>query len=179
MSVYELPPPLAMEPDGLGVAAVEPVLEPGEVLGAVEPVLEGGVAPAVEPVDDPVLPGDVAEGLVLEPVEPMLPAPPLEALAPVSMKLPPAEAELPVVPVAPVVPAPGAVVPAPAPVAVLPAPEPDTRQPVTTTVLLAPLLVPVWSGVGVAVCAAAPAPSATAIMVPKRNCRFITSSVLG
>ena len=174
--MYELPPPLAMEPDGLGVDAVEPVLEPGEVLGAVEPVLEGGVAPAVEPVDDPVLPGDVAEGLVLEPVEPMLPAPPLETLAPVSMKLPPAEAELPVVPVAPVVPAPVA----PAPVALLPAPDPDTRQPVTTTVLLAlPLVLPVWSGVPVGACAAAPAPSATAIMVPKRNCRFITSSVLG
>jgi len=138
-SLYELPPPLAMEPDGLDVDAVEPVLEPGEVLGAVEPVLEGGVAPAVEPVDDPVLPGDVAEGLVLEPVvdpveEPMLPAPLLERLAPVSMKLPPADAELPVVPAAPVVPVPDAV---------LPAPDPDTRQPVTTTVLLALLLVPV------------------------------------
>jgi hypothetical protein len=167
ISAYELPGPPAIEPDAPG--AVEPVLELGGV-DAVEPVLEP-VAPAVEPVDDPVLPGDVAEGLVLEPVapveEPMLPAPPLETLAPVSMKLPPAE--LPVVPVAPAV--------VPVPVAVLPAPDPDTRQPVTTTVLLAPLLVPVWSGV--AVCAAAPAPSATAIIVPKRNCRFITSSVLG
>jgi hypothetical protein len=180
MSVYELPPPLAMEPDGLDGDAVEPVLEPGEALGAVEPVLEGGVAPAVEPVEDAVLPGEVAEGFVLEPVldpvidpveEPMLPAPLLETLAPVSMKLPPADAELPVVPVAPVVPVLDAV---------LPAPDPDTRQPVTTTVLLALLLVlPVWSGVPVAVCAAAPAPSATAIIVPKRNCRFITSSVLG
>jgi hypothetical protein len=175
MSEYELPPPLAMEPDGLGVDAVEPVLEPGEVLGAVEPVLEGGVAPAAEPVDDPVLPGDVVEGLVLEPAvdpveEPMLPAPLLDTLAPVSMKLPPADAALPVVPVAPVVLGLDAV---------LPAPDPETRQPVTTTVLLAPLLVPVWSGVGVAVCAAAPAPSATAMIVPKRNCRFITSSVLG
>jgi hypothetical protein len=169
-----------MEPDGLELDglddAVEPVLEPGEVLDAVEPVVEP-VDPVVEPVDGAVLPGDVAEGLVLEAVapvvepvdDPMLPALPLEVLAPVSMKLPPAEAE-PVVPVAPVVPAVDAE---------LPAPDPDTRQPVTTTVLLELLLVPVWSGVPVAVCAAAPAPSATAIIVPKRNCRFITSSVLG
>jgi hypothetical protein len=184
-SVNELPPPLAMDPDGLGVEAVEPVLEPGEVdpgyvepgdvepgegLEAVEPVLEP-VAPGVEPVVDPVLPGEVAEGLVLEPVvdpgeEPMLPAPLLDTLAPVSLKLPPEEAELPAVPVAPVV---------PVPAAVLPAPDSETRQPVTTTVLLPVLLLlPAGSGVPPGVCAAAPAPSATAIIVPKRNCRFIT-----
>jgi hypothetical protein len=112
---------------------------------------------------------------VLEPVidpgeEPMLPAPLLDTLAPVSMKLPPEEAELPAVPVAPGVPAPDAV---------LPAPDPETRQPVTTTVLLPLLLLlllllPVGSGVPPGVCAAAPAPSATAIIDPKRNCRFIT-----
>jgi hypothetical protein len=177
-SANELPAPLA---DGLAVDAVDPVLD--EVLEAVEPVVEGDVAPAAEPVGAPVLPGEAAEGLVVEPVapavepaigaveEPMLPAALLPTLAPVSMKPPPALAELPVVPVAPVVPAADAV---------LPAPDPDTRQPVTTTVLLSLLLMlPACPGVALVVCAAAPAPSATAIIVPKRNCRFITSSVLG
>jgi hypothetical protein len=178
--VKELPPPLAIEPDeGLVEDAVDPV-EPGEVAPVVEPV----ALPVVEPVDDPVLPGEVVEGLVLEPVVEPVADPVVEPvvdpellplgdiLALVSMKLPPAEAELPAVPVAPVVPAPDAV---------LPAPDPDTRQPVTTTDLLSALLVelPVWPGVPLGVCAAAPAPSATAIIVPKRNCRFITSSVLG
>jgi hypothetical protein len=80
-----------------------------------------------------------------------------------------------VVPVAPVV-------PAPAPEAELPAPEPEVRHPVTTTVcpwLRLPLVLPDCPCDPLVDCAAAPAPSATAIIVPKRNCRFITSSVLG
>src|SRR4051812_33794052 len=101
---------------------------------------------------------------------------PRPMLPPVSRRPPLAPDELPDVPVAPVV-------PAPAPDALLPAPEPDDRHPVTTTVcpwlrlpLALPLVLPVCDPL--VVCAAAPAPSATAIIVPKRNCRFITSSVL-
>ena len=126
----------------------------------------------LEPVEPaPVLP--------IEPADPLPELMPdaLDMLAPVSMKPPLALEELPVVPVAPVV-------PAPAPDALLPAPEPEVRHPVTTTVcpwLRLPLVVPVVLPVcdPLVDCAAAPAPSATANIVPKRNCRFITSSVLG
>jgi hypothetical protein len=176
------------EPAPPAVDPVDPVLDP--VPPAVEPVLDPA-PPAVEPVD-PVPDAEPVEP-VLDPVEPVLepvePAPdpvpepdidpedplpdPLDMLALVSMK-PPLALELPLVPVAPVVPAPDAL---------LPAPEPEVRHPVTTTVCpwlwLLPLVVPDCPCDPLVVCAAAPAPSATANIVPKRNCRFITSSVLG
>ena len=151
--------------------AVDPVLAPVEpVFDAVDPVL-GPVEPgfeAVEPlVEDPLFaPLLAVVDPVIEPVE-LGPAPaaPPDMLALTSMK-PPAAPALPVVPVAPEV---MAVVEA-----VLPAPEPDTRHPVTTTCwpLVREFIVPVCDE-PVADCAAAPAPSATAIIVPNRNCRLM------
>jgi hypothetical protein len=175
-----------VEPTPLDADPVEPVLDPVEpvdgVLDPVDPVLEPAlpVLDPVEPVLDPVLPVlPVVEPVPLD-IEPVLPVPdepidPLpapEMLALISMN-DPGLVELPVVPVAPAVPV------VPVVDAVLPLPGPDTRHPVATTVcpeLLLPVLLPVCEPLGV--CAAAPAPSATAIIVPKRNCRFITSSVL-
>jgi hypothetical protein len=177
-----LPAPLALAIDPVEPAPAEPALEPVEPaalgLDAVLPVDDPPAAEPVEPVDpavEPVEPvAEPAAPLGADPVDPApdgeLMAPPLaepapEILALVSMNelLPLAE---PVVPVAPVVPVVDAL---------LPAPDPDTRHPVAITVC--PLLLPLVCD-PLVLCAAAPAPSATAIMVPKRNCRFITSSVL-
>ena len=183
--------PPAIEPEELpDVEPVPPAVDP-VVPAPVEPVPPGVDPAPVEPGPDvdpaPVEPGPDVEPVApaLDPVEPAplgeeepiapLPAAPLERLALVSMKLPAAPDALPLVPVAPEV-------PVCAPDAVLPAPEPEVRHPVATTVcpwLEPPLMLPVCPCVPLGVCAAAPAPSATAIIVPKRNCRFITSSVLG
>jgi hypothetical protein len=167
--VNEPPDPLDIAPGAPGVSAAP----------AVEPVVPGAPAPGadVEPGDaEPgvVDPGDAEPGVVdpavpVGAIEPAAPAPsPLAMLALVSMKVPLGALVLPAVPVAPVVAALDAV---------LPAPLPDTRHPVTTTVCpcdVLPLVAPACPGVPLVVCAAAaPAPSATAIIVPKRNCRFI------
>lgn len=162
----EPPDPLGIAPGVPGAPAapaVEPVV-PGAPGAEAEP---GDVAPGdAEPGD--AVPGVVDPGVPAGAIDPAAPAPsPLAILALVSMKVPRDGLVLPDVPVAPVV----------APGAVLAAPEPDTRHPVTTTVCpceVLPLVAPACPGVPLVVCAAAaPAPSATAIIVPKRNCRFI------
>jgi hypothetical protein len=179
ISVNVVPAPLLL-PMPLDAEPVEPVLEP--VLPVLEPAAPA--LPVLEPVDpvlEPALPAVDPVALVLGADEPIDPLPAPERLALISMKEPPLAlelGELPVVPVAPVVPVVDALLPVVD--ALLPAPEPDTRHPVATTgcpELLLPLpVLPACDPLGV--CAAAPAPSATAIIVPKRNCRFITSSVL-
>lgn len=127
------PAPLAVDP--VDPALVDPVdPAPGDpALGVPAPVDPGApVPPAVEPVEpvpdvepvEPVL-EPVAPAPLDEPIEP-LPDAPLDRLALVSMKLPPAPDALPLVPVAPVVPV--------DPDAVLPLPDPDVRHPVATTV---------------------------------------------
>lgn len=154
--------------------AVEPVVEPDGLV--VEPVLDGLVAEAVEPVFEAVEPVCDAVDPVFDAVEPMLlpaPAAPPDMLALTSMKFEAAELAVPDVPVAPVVPVLDALAAAP---------EPDTRHPVTTTVwpcVRLPAVEPVCDEDPPADCAAAPTPSASAIIVPKTNCRFIRPSQYG
>ncbi len=160
--------PDEVEPVVLGAEAVDPAFTPA--VAPVEPVVEPAVVPVAEPVAPvegvPVIAPVVLPEAPVEPVDPIEAEPPA-TLALTSMKFAAAGLAVPAVPVAPVV---------AVPVVAIVLPAPDTRHPVTTTFcpcVRLPAVVPVCGVVPDVDCAAAPTPSATAIIVPKRNCRFM------